>query len=227
MYHIHIDATLMPDSLYKYVKEELGFYDHHFIGHPQGYRYFAPKAHLTFKPQTAQEFSKVWKQLEERTKQTDFIGYLEGEWIRSDLQIPYKLPILLPVPFQISRRRLLGGPLENFRQAEIHLVMDKDASDQKLIKKLLEAGLYGAYLPKKDHTAIVLTMQGYRKDIDPLAQRLLLYLNETGGAEKASLTEERAIRYRLFGTTPQDQPEIADKIIYSDISTSNKSEVRR
>lgn len=215
IFHIHIDASYMPPDLSKIVKGELGFYDHHFIGHPDGYEHFEPNAHLTRKILTGKEFKQVWEELEGLVEGTDFGGYLEGEYIPTDDTIPESLyNDSVVFPFRVERRRLRGAPEEQFRETEIHLVMDKDKSDERVVRKILDAGLYGAFLPKKDYTAVVLTMQGFCRDIEPLIQSLTEYLHKAGGVVRGTIKEERAIRYKLIGVNPQELPEIADRVIY-------------
>ncbi|MEK6982744.1 MAG: hypothetical protein AABX38_07450 [Candidatus Micrarchaeota archaeon] len=92
--------------------------------------------------------------------------------------------------------------------------MDKDESDPRLIKKLLQAGLYGAYVRKRDYTAIVLTIQGFRSKVDPLVGALWEYLNQTGGAVRCSIQEERAIAHELYHIIPEKLPEIVGKVEY-------------
>ena len=91
-YHVHIDATYMPDDVYRFAKS-LGFFDHHFSGHPDGYQHFEPDKHLTHKPRSKKEFRNVWSQIVKKIPGTQFIGYLEGEFIKSWVPIlwqPYK-----------------------------------------------------------------------------------------------------------------------------------------
>lgn len=212
-YHIHIDATFISDDLYAYATNILGLIPADFSGHPQGYRHFAPRRHLTAKINSIPEFNKIWDDLEQKASETGFIGYIEGEWVKSDVEIPFKPYTGSQVPFQIVRRRLL--PEESFRQTELHLVMDKDASHPKLIKDFLDAGLYGAYMHKKGYTAIVLTAQGFVRDIDTLVQKIQHYLVVSGGAVRCTLKEERAIRHSLFKIQSPELPEIIDKISYT------------
>ena len=215
IFHIHIDAQSMPAELSRFAREELAFADTNFSGHPPGYVHFEPKQHLTLKVQTRREFDRVWTALEEKVSQSDFVGYLEGEYIPRDDFIPYKPHSDLPVPFQVLRRRLTGGQEEEFRQGEFHLVYKKDESDPRLTEKLLAAGLYGAFMPKADGEFVVLTMQGYVRDVGPLTEALKTYIQEAGGAYRCTLKEERAIKYTLFGVDNNDLPEIADRIEYS------------
>ncbi len=211
-FHIHIDATELPKSLEEFVRKELGFYEHGFNGHPLGYRHFEPNRHLTTKPRDKIEFERIWVDLEKNAATHGLIGYIEGEYIPFDDEISFKPYVELPVPFKIERRRL--HPDEKFRQSELHLVLDAVESDGQLISRLLEAGLYGAYLPKKDHTALVLTAQGYIKDISPLIESLRTYLHEAGGAKRCSLKEERALKSTLFGITVKDLPEVIENVDY-------------
>lgn len=211
-YHIHIDGRVMPSALQKAV-EAIGFVQDTFTGHPDGYRHFEPVIHLTKKLQTKEKFEDTFASIEKVLEDSEFIGYIEGEYIRPIIIIPeitYNSDIL--VPFQIERRQLRND--EAFRQSEFHLEMDGDASHPKLITNLLDAGLYGAFYPENGYRGIVLTMQGYVKDILPLQGVLRQYLEEAGGAVSSILYEERALRHRLFKITSVDLPEIADRITY-------------
>ena len=214
MYHIHVDARSMPLELSKYALVSLGFTETNFSGHPDGFRHFEPNIHLTLKIATSEEFKSAWMLLEQKAAHTGLVGYLEGEYIRTDEIFEEKPYQKVPVPFYIKRRRLAGPPQESFREAELHLVMDKDRSNPTLIRKLLESGLYGAYMPKGDHTAVVLTIQGFREDISAIAASLRGFLRQSGGAYRCTLKEELAIRHRLFGVDPIELPEIIAAIMW-------------
>ncbi len=214
IFHIHIDAVSISPELSLRVREDLGFYDSNFNGHPPGYVHFEPKQHLTLKVANREEFDSIWSRLEELASHEPFVGYLEGEFIPVDDFIPYKPHCDMQVPFRIARRRLSGSEHEQFRQGEFHLTYKKEESDAKLTEKLLEAGLYGAYMPKRDGEFVVLTMQGYIKTINVLAKAVRQYVEEAGGAYRCTLKEERAIRHKLFGVEANDLPEIADSVAY-------------
>jgi hypothetical protein len=146
-----------------------------------------------------------------------FIGYLEGEYVPIDMPLIEKPYRDLPVPFEVTRRRLHGPPTEAFRESELHLTLDKDSSDERLIRRLLEAGLYGAYLPKSSHTSLVLTAQGRRNTIGELFQILRGYLESAGGVVRGTLKEEIAIRHALFGITTAALPEVVDQLTFGSI----------
>lgn len=217
IFHIHIDARRMPKGLEVFAIQELGFYDTDFSGHPEGYQHFEPKRHLTLKVKTKEEFNDIWAILEKKADDSkDFVGYLEGEFIPEDEFIPYTEFKDIPVPFRIERKTLSGSEKEEFRQTEFHLTMEKENSNPALVNRLLESGLYGAYIPKKDGEFLVLTMQGFIKDIVPLYNKLREYLFEAGGAYRCTIKEERALRFKMYGIVSSDLPEIAGKILYQD-----------
>ena len=212
-FHIHIDARVMPKELQERMKE-LGFFEDSFTGHPGGYRHFEPVVHMTRKLYSKEEFERGFEAAEREINGTEFVGYIEGEYLRPTIQIPentYNPHV--PIPFQIERRQLRMD--EPFRQTEFHLEMDGDASNQDLITRLLDTGLYGAFYPEVGYRGIVITMQGYIADILPLQGVLRQYLEEAGGVVNGILYEERALKNKLVGITPPDLPEIADKIQYT------------
>jgi hypothetical protein len=216
IFHIHIDARELPKELHSFAINELCFTDTDFSGHPEGYQHFEPNNHLTLKLGTKDEFQNTWTKLEKKANSiNDFVGYLEGEYITIDELLPEKEYSDLPVPFSVTRRQLKGGEAESFRQTELHLTMEKSRSNFSLQKKLLDSGLYGAYVPKKDGEFLVLTMQGYLKDISKLIDVLREYLIQSGGFYRCTLKEERAIKYKLYGIAPENLPEIADRIMYT------------
>jgi hypothetical protein len=215
IFHIHIDATHFPAKFEKFAREHLGFLDTDFSGHPDGYPHFEPNRHLTLKIATKQQFADTWAKLESKADEClDFVGYLEGEYIPEDEVIPYRPFQDSPVPFKITRRTLSGSAEEQFRQTELHLTFDKDKSSKAQIGRLLESGLYGAFIPKRHGEFLVLTAQGFVRDIVPLYKRLREYLLKTGGVYSCTLKEERAIKFKLYGIKPSALPEVIGEIDY-------------
>ena len=214
-FHLHVDATCISESFYSILKNEFRFLDSEFSGHPEGYRHFEPNRHLTLKFTNGNEFRKTCNELEHVVSSyPDFIGYFEGEYVREERFILDAEYHELPVPFKINRRRLNGSVFEQFRESELHLTLDKDRSNPQLIQSLLDAGLYGAYLPKKEYVALVLTIQGFREDIGGLIDCLWEYIANSGGTVRCKLKEEFATWYKLYGIEPTNLPEIIDRIEY-------------
>lgn len=223
-YHIHAEVSggeerrmgekgHLPEDFVREARA-LGFIEGGFCGDPEGTTGYGPSHFLTFKTTNGEIFKTVWGEVTKLAYATGMRGYHEGEYVREEWIIPEKKYLDVPVPFRIATRHLAGLPDEGFRQTELHLTMHKDVSDQRLVKKLFDAGLYGSYLTKKDGIYLVLTMQGFIKDIGPLIVSLHQYLLEAGGASRCSLKEERAIRYTLFGISEQDLPKIAASVVY-------------
>lgn len=214
-FHIHIDTKTPSKDLHRAAKD-LGFYEHNFSGHPDGHPHFEPTSHSTFKAPDPKTFKRQWSALENLMNQYPLaMGYIEGEYVPSDLLIEEK-PIknYFPPPFEVIRRKVSNDlDPKGFRETEFHLVMDWINSDRRLVDGLLRAGLYGALLDKPDHQAIVLTMQGTRTLILPLMKRLHDYIQEVGGVVRGSLKEEIAIRHQLYNMKVDDLPEVADRII--------------
>mgnify|MGYP003393134463 CR=1 FL=1 len=214
-FHLHIDAVHLPEPFYRTLKDDFGFWDSEFSGHPSGYDHFEPNRHITMKFTDGKKFRMTCQRLEELAEQyPDFTGYFEGEYIREERFVPDLSYCDLPVPFSIKRRRLDGSRFEQFRESELHLTLDKDASNSDVISKLLESGLYGAYLPKEDYIALVLTIQGFREDIGGLVECLWEYLGRSGGVVRAKLKEEYAIWHKLYNVSPTDLPEVVDIVTY-------------
>lgn len=215
IFHIHIDAQLMPKALDEYAIKEWAFSPTDYDGHPEGYDHFEPVRHLTLKAPTKAVFNKVWLELEAKMPEfPNFIGYIEGEYIPIDEYIPYLDYKDIPIPFLITRRKLNPDSNEGFRQTEIHITMEKTKSNPDLIKKLLNSGLYGAFIPKIDGEFLVLTIQGFIKDIVPLIDVIRRFLLESGGAYRCTIKEERAIAHKLCGIDASTLPEIAESIQY-------------
>lgn len=215
IFHIHVDGQNMPLGLYDYAVKELAFVPSDYNGHPEGYYHAEPVHHLTLKVATKELFNSVWKQLEEKLSGfPEFKGYIEGEYIPIDEFIPYKTYTGMPVPYEIKTRKLNDSNNEHFRQTEIHVTMERTGSDPDLMKELLDAGLYGAFIPKYDGEFLVLTMQGYIKEIVPLIETTRNYLITAGGANRCTIKEERAIAYKLCHIDSVDLPEIAAEIRY-------------
>ncbi len=214
IYHIHLDTDTKSKKLHQKIQLELGFHAHHFTGHPEGYMHFEPTSHSSIKLPSRAKFNEIWKRatkLVEAEKRV--VGYLEGEFIPVDIAIPFN-PVAryFPPPFKIKRRKLDPSRGEKFRETEFHLVMDAKESDQRVIRGLYDAGLYGAYLEKSSYGAVVLTIQGHRKLIKPLIGEVICYLNEVGGVKRCTIKEEQALANELFRKKVSSLPEIIDSI---------------
>jgi len=214
IFHIHVDATELPSVMREYCIGKLGMSTTDFSGHPEGYRHFEPINHLTLKMKEGATFRRTWDALSRCAKESNFVGYLEGEYLTLDELLPCSPWRGGDVPFVITRRRLDSDRGEQFRETELHLTMDADRSSPELIAGLLRSGLYGAYLPKAGWRDLVLTAQGHCEEILPLITHLRRFIEQAGGAVGATLKEERVLRYELFGIGVGELPEVVDRVQY-------------
>lgn len=193
-FHIHIDAINVSEEFDKLVTSQFEFWRGDFAGHPEGIEHYEPTTHLTYKTSSSLEFKSVFEKIV-RYASTDplFQGYIEGECIPIDLDIPsrpYNPSIQLP--FQFTTIKLPAGI---FRETEIHITLDRDKSDPRLLHSLHQMGFFAAYLPKADHVAEILTVQGTKDKIQTLLPPLMEYMEQVGGAANCSIKEERIAKW--------------------------------
>jgi hypothetical protein len=223
-FHIHVDATVLPETVHKDLRG-IGFVDTNFSGHPEGYQHFEPNTHMTLKTSDLRSYRAVWHKAARLVTATEgFKGYLEGELVRPFLSFKPRETMYESRYkdadsnyFLIRRRRLKGAASgEAFRKNEVHLTLDKDRSDPRLISDLLAAGMYGAYVPKDGYTALVLTAQSTLRprEFNHFVSMLKLHVMYIGGVVCGRLKEEIAIDHLLVGVGPEELPEVIDEIIY-------------
>jgi hypothetical protein len=216
IFHIHLDTQTPSIALHEKFHSELNFFAHHFSGHPAGRQHFEPTSHSSIKLFSKEDFERVWMAAVSLVeKETEVVGYMEGEFIPIDVAIPFK-PVanFFPPHFSIERRTLSGAAGEEFRETEFHLVLDFDNSDQRVIDSLMDAGLYGALLNKEGYRAIVLTIQGHTRFIKPLIQEVRWYLGAVGGVRHCTIKEEVALKNQRFNMSVEALPEIINAIAY-------------
>jgi hypothetical protein len=210
-FHIHIDAISLEPEFEGFLLNDLGFWRSDFCGHPEGMPHFEPAHHLTQKTGSSMEYKSMLDRVLAYVKYHDTAmeGYIEGEFIPFDVDIP-DLPYDAAVspPFRIHKTNLSEG---TFREDEIHITLSRDDSDPRLIKNLLDMGFFAAYLPKVYGVAVVLTVQGTKKQIQELWEPLCSYLIKVGGARNCSIKEERITHWWLSHANAH-LPPVADYV---------------
>ena len=159
--------------------------------HEEGVDSFEPNRHLTYHPKDSVEFKEVFGALRDFADAHPGVieGYIEGECIPCDLDIPEKqFDSTLPLPFTLQLGALSPG---EFREDEIHVSLLRDQSDPRLLEALTKMGMYVAYLPKEAGVAAIYTVQGSRSVISELLPALTFYLQRAGGGVRCSIKEER------------------------------------
>jgi len=189
-FHIHVDAFELAPNFERFLVETCGFYRSDFAGHPEGVEGFEPPHHLTWKVRDGDEFRACFDQVVSRAKHTGAMrGYVEGEFIAADLDITARsFDADIAAPFQIEKTPLAPG---GFRESEVHITLDRDRSDPRLLGALTQMGFFAAYIPKPYGIAEIFTAQGSRSDVSRLLPATVDFLKAAGGAVSCSVKEER------------------------------------
>ena len=174
----------------------------------------APQRHLSKKyfdsAEYAQAFDLITDFLSKDSKALD--GYVEGEYIALDMNIEEKpFSALNKLPFSFDLRDVKLG---EFREDEIHLTLNKDKSDSKLISAMKKMGFFSVQMMKQYGIAEIFTVQGTKEEIESLIPLLISYLNATGGAVNCSLKEERIISYWTSSPNLKLPPVISNLKLY-------------
>lgn len=195
-FHVHVDAWEIAPEFVEALQNDWSFMQTDFDGHPDGVEGYEPKFHLTYKTNSSVDFKRVFDEVVAIAKQGIMRGYIEGEFLPLDEDIQetsFDPSVVPPV-----RRFCLGRvPEGNFRGSEIHVVMDKDRSDPRLLEILAEMGMFCAYMKKPYGTAVIFTVGGTRSDIASVVEPLREYLDKAGGSVNGSIKEERIADYWL------------------------------
>lgn len=215
--HIHVDAKEPMSTELHQLLVANEFYNTDFLqerpfgigGNPP------PIEHLTRKFTNPKSCEQAWGIVLQLAEQYGLIGYLEKEDVL-DLELPTSTlgTELLPIPFALTKKKLSGNPGEEFRQDEVHLVMDWEHSNRQLVELFVNAGMGAALMEKPDHTAVVLTAQGFSRDIGPLYTCLSRYCSATSGIVRGSLKREVVKGYSLVGIRTDDLPAIVSEVHY-------------
>jgi hypothetical protein len=190
-FHIHVDAVTLDAAFERLLVDQFGFWRSDFEGHPEGVEGFEPPHHLTYKASDSVQYRRVFDQVVRAAADVgvSMRGYVEGEFVASDEDIPWKpFDPAVPVPWTIESGRLDRG---QFRESELHITMAREGTSPDLVRALRGMGFFSAYLRKSFGSAEVFTVQGSRADIASLVPSLRQFLIDAGGAAHCSLMEER------------------------------------
>lgn len=219
-FHIHIDAHQLSPVFENLLLTEYNFYDTDFSGHPKGVPHYETPRHLTYKTQNGKTFNNLFNTLTDYLKHhpNAIKGYVEGEAIPLDLDIP-ETPFNsdIPIPYQFNLKPLSAG---TFREDEIHITLDREKSDPRLIKSLRSMGFFSAYMDKLSAKVEILTIQGTRQQIQEILPKLIMYLQQAGGSVGCSIKEERIIRWWTSSLDIQ-LPPVIQSIINSSSSLAD------
>jgi hypothetical protein len=193
-FHIHVDVHEMAGQFESFL-HQLKFSNTDFSGHPDGALHFETPKHLTYKTKDITAFRSTFDAIVAELETAPHLleGYVEGEYLPIDLDIeamPFDPEVKIPCQWDLGV--LAPG---TFREDELHITLDKDRSDPRLIQDLRSMGFFSAYMEKPYGTAQILTVQGTRRTIKTLLASLIPYLKNAGGSVRCSIKEEQVIRW--------------------------------
>src|ERR1017187_3141017 len=132
-YDIHIDATELRADAERFLIEEMKFWRSDFCGHPEGADAYEPPHHLTIKPEVSDEYKNSFNRVRDyfQSRPGSIQGYIEGEFFAFDKDLEAKpFDQQVKAPFTIRTGSLPPG---TFRESEIHVTMNRDQSDPRLL----------------------------------------------------------------------------------------------
>jgi hypothetical protein len=192
-FHIHIDAKNIKSQFEKILIDNHKFGYKNFIKRQDLNPSYAPETHLTHKTQDPNRASQIFKDIHTYLEQNpdSMTGYVEHEYIPETISIKYRtFNPDVPLPFQLELGDLAIGA---FRENEIHITLDRDNSDPRLLESLRQMGFFSALRQKDYGIAEIFTTQGSYQDIQKVLPMIVSYLNQAGGAGACVVKEERII----------------------------------
>jgi hypothetical protein len=225
MFHIHIDAHNLSEPFEEFLLNVIGFTRTNFSGHSDEAVHYETPIHLTKKTHSSKDFREIFDATIAFAKDNDnaLTGYIEGEYIPTDIDIlskPYDPSV--PFPIQLELKSLAPN---TFREDEIHITLDRDKSDVRLLQAFRNAGFFSAFMDKSTGNVEIFTVQGTYQQIQDTLPLILNYLYTAGGAVNCSVKEERIIKWWISSLTVQPPPVISKVITVAHSETSRDVEV--
>jgi hypothetical protein len=192
-FHIHIDAKNINTQFEKMLIEQYSLEYKNFTQRQGLNPSYAPETHLTYKTTDSNQSSQIFRNIRNYLEQNPdaMVGYVEYEYILGKVLIEYRtFNPDVPLPFQLELGDLRIGA---FREDEIHITLDRDNSDPRLLESLRQIGFFSALRQKDYGIAEIFTTQGSYQDIQKVLPMIVSYLNQAGGAAVCIVKEERII----------------------------------
>jgi hypothetical protein len=224
-FHIHLDAQWIAKDFQGFLLGDEGFSLKNFSGFPDNTMRHAPEVHLTRKMNSAHEFHRIFDAIQTylENHSDSMVGYVEGEYIPGEIFIPNcEFNPEFPAPFVLELNELPSG---TFREDEIHITLDRDKSDPRLLLALRQMGFFSVYMDKDWGVAEIFTTQGSFNHISKgVIPSIIDYLSKAGGAANCAVKEERIVRSWMSSQDVKRPPVIGKIRLSGDaVSLSNLS----
>lgn len=213
LYHLHIDAAHLPESLLTWATQEGGF---HFDDFPHQFHVNGKDLsarHLTkyiTDPATPIEVKTECLQVKAKAIELGLLGFIQAEFIMQEKEWKgekHNLPTLTP-PFKLSMRPLDPHAGEEFKRHELHLELDKNRTADSVVKALQECGFHELDNPEN----ITFTCSGHPKELGLVKERLDLFLEKHEASASGKLVYEATAFWSLHNLGPENLQKIVAKI---------------
>lgn len=204
MCHLHVDMFAQPPKSLIDALRVLGFWDTSFrVPYPDGHD--GCVAHWTWKTENATSAHQKWAALSQIIQGAGIPGYIERELIKFDLDEPitvdHPFDPSVERPFMLEKYTLSEG---GFKESEVHMTLDKDASDPRVMDYFTSMGMVPAIMPKRHadgspFDALILTAAGDKREIAHVMKELRDVIPRLGGIKGCSIKFEVMEGHLLFG----------------------------
>lgn len=194
IFHLHVDGHCMT-QLHISGVEDRGFVKTPFRMDLGGDGFEAPY-HFTLKTTDPKRFKKVFDDVTSFLADSGFIGYVEGECVPVDIDIPVR-------PQTVERPKLTGTPrieaLEDgcFRESELHIAYNATDSDKSFRESLVALGFFSAFMDKPYGLCEILTIQGTADAIRKLEPVVTDFLLQSSEVKNCSIKREDIAKFWL------------------------------
>jgi hypothetical protein len=212
LYHLHIDAAQMPESLLAWAMSEGGFHaddfphSFHINGEEMNAR------HLTkyiYDPNPV-EVKAFCQQIKNKAAEAKLLGFVQAEFIMDEEEWQGDVKDLAPIapPFHITMRPLDPMKGESFKKHEIHLELEKKFTSKAVISALLDCGFH--ILETENY--ITFTSSGHPKELTLIRKKIGEFLAPFSDAIRGKLVHEATAFWSMHGMESAHLPTIVESV---------------
>lgn len=212
LYHLHIDAARMPESLLAWALNEGGFHcddfphSFHINGEEMNAR------HLTkyiYEPNPV-EVKAFCQQIKNKAAEADLLGFVQAEFIMDEQEWKgqsLELSKIAP-PFSISMRKLDPRKGESFKKHEIHLECEKHFTSPALLDALKGCGFH--VLETENY--VTFTCSGHPRELTIIRKKISDFLEPFASAIRGKIVHEATAFWSMHGMESAHLPEIVESV---------------
>ncbi len=213
LYHLHIDAAYIPESLLAWATQEGGFHYDDFPHHFEIDQKRVEARHLTkyiMGPATPADVKSECHYIQEKSLDMNLQGFIQAEYIMDEKEwtgTKTDLPVLNR-PFSVTLRPLDPTLGENFKKHELHLELNKAHTSPSIIDALKGCGLHLLENPRD----ITFTCSGNPKQLSEIKVKIENFLNLYPESVNVKMVYEATAFWSLHNLGPEHLPHIVHQV---------------